>query len=530
MATTTEIAAARSAPEPELVRRATWSGVAAAGVALATGELISAFAGTGQSLVAGVGNEVVDRSVGGVVKWAIEVFGTADKAVLIVSIVAISLGLGAWLGRATLKRSWVGPVGFAAFGLIGAIAGVRDPLASDGWVIAAAVGAVLAGSVTLAVLLRVARTGHAVPVTTTRTIELPSDRKASRRAFFGWAGAAGAFAATGALAAQSLRNRSTVETQRAAIILPRPDRSAAVGPDGFEIDGLTPYVIPNDRFYRIDTALIVPQVDVASWRLNVNGLVDRPFEMTFDDLLAMPTVEEAVTLSCVSNSVGGNLVGNAVWQGVPLRDVLDRAGVQAEGTQVVGKSVDGFTVGFPTEAVYDGRTALVAFGMNGEPLPVNHGFPARLVVSGLFGYVSATKWLSELRLTRWDDFDAYWIPRGWAKEGPVVTQSRIDVPASGKRLTPGPTPIAGVAWAPGRGITKVEVQVDDADWVAARLGDVVGDDTWRQWVLEWDATPGSHRLRVRATDGTGETQTEEESPPAPDGATGWHERKVTVTA
>jgi DMSO/TMAO reductase YedYZ molybdopterin-dependent catalytic subunit len=528
MSTTVDAPVAPAGSDPAPASRAAWSGAAAAAVALTAGELVSALAGTGQSLVAGVGNEVVDRSAGGLVKWAIEVFGTADKAVLITAIVLISLGLGAWLGRASLKHPWAGPVGFAAFGAIGLIAGVRDPLASGPWVVAASISAVLAGWATLTVLLRVARSGHALPVATPRTIELPSDRKASRRAFFGWAGAAGAFAATGAVAARSLRNRSTVEAQRAGIILPRPGTSAVVGPDGFEVDGLTPYVIPNDRFYRIDTALIVPQVDVTSWKLDVTGLVDEPFEMTFDELLAMPTVEEAVTLSCVSNSVGGQLVGNAIWRGVHLRDVLDRAGVQADATQVVGKSVDGFTVGFPTEAVYDGRTALVAFGMNGEPLPVNHGFPARLVVSGLFGYVSATKWLSELRLTRWEDFDAYWIPRGWAKEGPVVTQSRIDVPATGKRLSPGLTPVAGVAWAPGKGISKVEVQIDDEPWVAARLGDVLSDDTWRQWVLEWQATPGTHRLRVRATDGTGETQTEDESPPAPDGATGWHERTVSV--
>ena len=223
----------------------------------------------------------------------------------------------------------------------------------------------------------------------------------------------------------------------------------------------------------------------------------------------MPQVQEAVTLSCVSNEVGGNLVGNAIWQGVPLRTLLDRAGVQTGATQIVGTSVDGFTAGFPTAALDDGRTALVAVGMNGEPLPAVHGFPARLVIAGLYGYVSATKWLSEIRLTTLEDFDGYWIPRGWSKEGPIKTQSRIDVPKSGANLSAGTMAIAGVAWAPGpnRGITKVEVQIDDGDWVEAKLGDVLSDETWREWMIEWDAVPGSHTAQVRATDGTGETQT-----------------------
>jgi hypothetical protein len=222
------------------------------------------------------------------------------------------------------------------------------------------------------------------------------------------------------------------------------------------------------------------------------------------------------------------LVGNARWQGVPLRTLLDRAGVRPEGTQVVGVSVDDFTAGFPTEAAYDGRVALVATGMNGEPLPVRHGFPARLVVSGLYGYVSATKWLRELRVATWEDVDGYWIPRGWAKEAPIKTQSRIDVPRAGAGLRAGRVPVAGVAWAPTRGIARVEVQVDEGPWMPARLGNVVSDDTWVQWVLDWEAEPGEHRLRVRATDGTGVTQTEQVAPPDPDGATGWHTRRVNV--
>jgi hypothetical protein len=286
-------------------------------------------------------------------------------------------------------------------------------------------------------------------------------------------------------------------------------------------------VTPNRDFYRIDTALITPRVSAADWTLKVFGLVDDEAVFTLDDLLALDSVKAPVTLQCVSNEVGGGLIGNAVWQGVPLVDLLDRVGIQAGAEQVVGRSVDGFTAGFPLDNALDGRTAIVAYAMNGEPLPVEHGFPARLVVAGLYGYVSATKWLSEIELTTWDGFDGYWVPRGWSKTGPVKTQSRIDRPSGD--VQPGTVMIAGVAWATGRGIRRVEVQVDDGPWQPAELGAVASDETWTTWRLAWAASQGQHVLRVRATDGTGETQTADERPPAPDGATGWHTRTVTVT-
>jgi DMSO/TMAO reductase YedYZ molybdopterin-dependent catalytic subunit len=263
-------------------------------------------------------------------------------------------------------------------------------------------------------------------------------------------------------------------------------------------------------------------VDPDSWRLNVTGMVDRPYEMTFDDLLGMQTVERYVTLSCVSNEVGGDLVGNAKWLGVPLRTILNRAGVQDGASQVVGRSIDGFTVGFPTEVALDGRAALVAIGMNDEPLPFDHGFPARLVVPGLYGYVSATKWLTEIELTTLSAFDAYWIPRGWAKRAPIKTQSRIDIPRHLASLDAGPQQAAGFAWAPTRSIEKVEVQLDDGPWTEARLGEALTEDAWRRWVYEFDATSGDHVIKVRATDGEGQTQTSKVHEPRPDGATGHH--------
>ncbi|GEM_PF-84942 len=294
------------------------------------------------------------------------------------------------------------------------------------------------------------------------------------------------------------------------------------------VNGISPIVTPNSDFYRIDTAIVVPSVDVDSWQLSISGMVDRPYSMNFAELVGMGLVETPVTLSCVSNRVGGNLVDNAVWRGVPLADVLNRAGVQRGATQIVGRSVDNWNSGFPTEYAFDGRQALVAVAMNGEPLPREHGFPVRLVIAGLYGYVSATKWLEEIRLTTWEGFDSYWVPRGWAKRGPIKTQSRIDVPRRDSRVRAGRVAVAGVAWAPTRSIERVEVQIDDGPWVRAELSNNMSINSWRQWVYAWDATPGRHRIRCRATDGTGSTQTSEVRPPAPDGATGWHTIEVTA--
>jgi DMSO/TMAO reductase YedYZ molybdopterin-dependent catalytic subunit len=515
--------------------RAALAGVVAAGSGLGVGEVVSAFGQPGQSLVGGVGNEIVDRAAGGTVRFAIDTLGTANKPALVGGIVLICLALGAAVGRASLRRGWIGPLAFGAAAAVGVVAGVRDPLADSTVVVVAAVLAALAGIATLRVLLPLVepapRRSGWLPVATTgtvtATIERPDNPTAPRRAFFAWAGAAGAFAVAAAGGARALRGRSNVEAARAAVDLPAVAGTTR-GASDLAIDGLSPYITPNDRFYRIDTALVVPQVDPAGWKLAITGLVERPFELTFDDLLALPMVERTVTLACVSNEVGGNLVGNAVWQGVPLDALLERAGIRPDASQIVGRSVDGFTAGFPTEVALDGRTALVAVGMNGEPLPVRHGFPARLVVAGLYGYVSATKWLTEIELTTWEGFDGYWIPRGWAKEGPVKTQSRIDVPRAGAELPTGATPVAGVAWSPIEGIRGVEIRVDEDGWRPARLVETTSDETWVQWVAEWDATPGEHTIRVRATDADGETQTERVSSVAPDGATGWHRRRVTV--
>ena len=301
-----------------------------------------------------------------------------------------------------------------------------------------------------------------------------------------------------------------------------------------EVPGISPYITPitpKDEFYRIDTALVTPQVDPAGWQLRFTGLVDRPYELTFDDILAMDLSDHVITLSCVSNSVGGRLVGNAVWTGVPLAALLERAGVESGAEQVVGRSVDDFTAGFPIGAVHDGRNAILAVGMNNELLPTAHGFPARLVVAGLYGYVSAVKWIEEIHLTTWDGFDGYWIPRGWSKLGPIKTQSRIDLPKDGARLNAGETtPVAGIAWAPTRGIERVEVKIGDEDWMPCRLGQAVGDESWVQWHREWTpSSTGRQQIQVRSTDGSGYTQSGKNVRPRPNGAEGWHTITVHVT-
>ncbi len=507
-------------------RRAGAAGALSAALALALTELAAGLSSEIPSPVAAVGDVFIDGLPGPLVRAGIDSLGTSDKPFLVTMIVLISVLIGWRVGTASLRRRWIAPVAFGAAGAIGAWATARDPQSSALISFLATVGpAVIAAAVLLKLLdlaeaTAVADTGEKARASS--AIGSGSDR---RRFLLGVSGTA-AVAFLSAVFGRQLKRRFSVESERTALTL--PDVEPAVSVSDLGAEGLSPYITPNEAFYRIDTALTVPQIAPDDWTLRITGMVDNEIELTFADILERTQVEEIVTLSCVSNEVGGDLVGNARWQGVLLADLLAEAGPQEGAEQVVGVSIDGFTAGFPLEVAMDGRPCLLAIGMNGEPLPVVHGFPARLVIPGLYGYVSATKWLSEIRLTTWDDFDGYWIPRGWGKEGPIKTQSRIDVPRGGASLAAGRNAIAGVAWAPARGIERVEVQVDDGAWQEARLGDETTDLSWRQWVVEWDAPVGEHEIRVRATDGDGETQTSDYAPPAPDGATGWHEVSVTV--
>jgi DMSO/TMAO reductase YedYZ molybdopterin-dependent catalytic subunit len=504
------------------------AGLVGAGVALAVSELVTGLREPGPSLVSAVGTEFIDRFAASLKTFAVELFGTNDKAALVVGIVVMSLGLGALFGVLARRQFRLGVAGFVAFGAVGLWAYTRHPQGSVATGVAASALAVAAGIASLAVLLR-AGSPEPAPVSPVQGCDVPATAAASRRSFLLAATVLGVGAAGTAFVGRRVRGADAAAAARRRYAVPRPSVVQAVpAQQPFAVAGISPYVTPSADFYRIDTALTVPQVDPDSWQLDVTGMVDRPFSITFDELLAMDAVEETVTLQCVSNEIGGDLVGNAVWQGIPLHTLLDRAGVHPDATQIVGRSVDRWTAGFPTELAANGRVALVAYAMNGELLPARHGFPARLVVSGLYGYVSATKWLREVELTTWESFDGYWVPRGWAKEGPIKTMSRIDVPRSRAVLPPGPTAVAGVAWAPTRGIERVEVEIDGGGWRSCRLGAVASEHTWVQWLSEWDATPGDHVLRVRATDGTGTTQPEAISRPAPDGATGWHSRRVRV--
>lgn len=496
-------------------KRAVLGGAVAAGVGLGISELIAGILGATQSLVVSMGEWVIEVSPDPVTKWAIEAFGVYDKLVLVISLIVVALAFGGVLGLVARRSIALAGVGFVAFAAAAVLAASRNPLSSQAVALLAGGGAATAGILSLAFLVR------------------PSDtvsQDASRRAFLRAAGGLAAVAAVGGVAGRWLVDRVAVLTNRSDIILPAAlevvDTPQMAAPT---LPGLSPLITPNDQFYKIDTALTVPMVDLTTWTMRVTGMVDRPFELTYDDLLELPMVERYVTLSCVSNRVGGDLVGHAKWLGVPLTDILTRARVQDGATQVVGRSVDGFTVGFPTDVAFDGRDAMVAVAMNGEPLPFDHGFPARLVVAGLYGYVSATKWLSEIELTTWESFDAYWIPRNWSKLGPVKTQSRIDRPRMGEVISSGPFTVAGVAWAPNTGISKVEVSADGGIWQECTLGEDLGANSWIQWWIDLDLDAGVHDLQVRATDGSGYTQTPDLAPPRPDGATGWHTVRVQVS-
>jgi DMSO/TMAO reductase YedYZ molybdopterin-dependent catalytic subunit len=359
-----------------------------------------------------------------------------------------------------------------------------------------------------------------------------SDTDVDRRRFLAWSGVSAASALLAVVASRAVSAGSrAVRSVRESLRLPAPATPAPPVPAGAElgVDGAEPYLTPNETFYRIDTALRVPTPDPAEWSLTVTGLVDEPFTITWDELLALPLVEHHVTLACVSNPVGGPLVGNALWLGYPVRELLARARPRAGADMVLSRSVDGFTAGTPLEVLLEeDRQCLLAIGMNGEPLPPEHGFPARLVVPGLYGYVSATKWVTELKVTRFADDEAYWTPRGWSERGPIKLSSRIDVPRPGDDLPAGEVVVAGVAWAQHTGIAGVEVRVDDGSWAAAEVAATVGPDTWRQWRYVWDATPGDHLVAVRATDADGVVQVGEQTPVAPDGATGWHTISLTI--
>lgn len=485
------------------------------------------WAGGTPSPIDAVGGAFVDRVPGWLKDAAIGLFGTADKAALYVGMTVVLALLSGGLGMVAIRGVRARASALAALALlvgVAMIAVLSRPEANTADLAASTLGG-LAGLAMLWWLSRVASprvtgppAGGSAP-TVARRVVLGSGLAA---VIVGVAGiAAGRVVAGGSRAVEWARQAFTVPEVATPVVVPP---GADLG-----IAAVTPFIVPSSQFFRIDTALVVPKVDPQEWSLRVTGMVEREVGIDWPTLLAKPMQEAMVTLMCVSNEVGGSLNGNAIWTGWPVRELLAEAGVRAGADMVLSTSVDGFTAGTPLSALTDDRDALLVVAQNGEPLRPEHGFPVRLVVPGLYGYVSATKWVTELRVTTFAQDQGYWTPRGWAERGPIKTGSRIDVPRSGATVSPGTVAVAGVAWAPHTGITGVQVRVDDGPWQDARLAAEATIDAWRQWVMPWSAAPGPHTISVRAIDATGAPQTPVEAPPAPDGSSGHHTVTVTVS-
>lgn len=502
------------------------AGIAAAALALGTAEVVAAaFTGPRTAPLVAVGSAVIDGAPEPAKHLAISVFGTNDKlalligtALLFAAVVAVIATLAARPrgGRLALV------VGSAALAGVGVAAAVTR--AGAGWTAAlpSVVGA-LVGAAALRWLLSLA--ADSPPASA------PDGLAAlERRRFLLGTAAVGAAAAVGWSGARLAGRLGGAADERAAVRLPLPSAPAAALPSDAATTtaGLSSFVTATRDFYRIDTALAVPRISPDTWRLRIHGRVGRPRTLGWDELVSRPVIERYLTLTCVSNEVGGELAGNARWLGVPVADLLAEVDPDPAADQLVSRSIDGFTAGTPTAVLGDGRDAILAIGMNGEPLPFEHGFPVRLIVPGLYGYVGATKWLTELELTTFDAFDAYWVRKGWSARAPGKISARIDTPRSGRSLRAGPVVVAGVAWALHSGVSRVEVRVDRGPWQPASLQAVPSADTWRQWRWAWRATPGRHEIAVRAADATGRWQVESPHEPFPDGATGLHVVKVTV--
>jgi DMSO/TMAO reductase YedYZ molybdopterin-dependent catalytic subunit len=557
---------------PSRVLAGALAGVLAAAVAVGAAQFASGLGVPQSSPVVAVGQAAIDLAPPQVKDFAINAFGANDKVALLGGILVVLILYAAVVGMLAVRRLAFGLCGLAVFAAIGLAAALTRPTATVGYVVPTLAGAV-AGAVALTFLARAAAGLSATPVppipspaagppasssawTSPTSLTPPAppirptfrsgpaytpgdladadsrepSRWPARRRFLVSSGAAAAAAAVGTLAGKNLTSEHDVAAARDALRFPRPVAPAPPLPAGssLRVPGLTPFVTPDNRFYRVDTALLVPQVSPALWRLRIHGMVQREITINFADLIRRPLTEAWVTLTCVSNVVGGPYAGNARWLGASLASLIRQARPLAGADQLLCTSIDGFTSGTPLPVVLDGRNALLAVAMNGTPLPIEHGFPARMVVPGLYGYVSATKWVTDIEVTTFAAARAFWVQRGWSQRAPIKTESRIDVPATGATLAPGQRAVAGVAWAQHKGIAAVEVRVDGGPWHQARLATVPGIDTWRQWVWDWPATPGTHGLEARATDATSYTQTAVQAGTIPDGASGYPSIQVTV--
>jgi DMSO/TMAO reductase YedYZ molybdopterin-dependent catalytic subunit len=526
------------------------AGVLAAGAGLGAGQFVAGLTGASGSPVVVVGELQIDFTPPWLKNFAITEFGSDDKLVLVSGILVVLAVFAAALGAAATRRMAYGMAGLAVFAAVGLTAAATRPTATFASLLPT-LAATAAAATVLLVLIPMVKPPPAIaarpelsydPVTSpvktgdvkTGDVETgePAETDGPRRRSFLVASAATAgIAAAGGLAGRALAERSSVASAQKSLRIPKPSVSTQALPPGTDLDipGLASFITPNASFYRVDTAIVLPQVDPSSWQLRIHGMVNREITLTFEELIKRPLIEDYVTLCCVSNPVGGPYIGNAKWLGASLAAVLREAGIKAGADQLLCTSVDGFTSGTPVQTVMDGRDALLAVAMNGQPLPVAHGFPARMVVPGLYGYVSATKWVTDINVTTFANNYAFWAQRGWSQQAPIKTESRIDVPNGLNEIKAGTTAVAGVAWAQHKGIEAVQVRADNGPWHEARLAAVPGIDTWRQWVWEWDATPGPHVLQARATDKTGYTQTGVQAQPEPNGASGYPSVSVTVS-
>ena len=540
--------------------RAALVGLLSVGAALAAGHLVAGLVEPASSPYLAVGNTAIDLVPPAVKDFAVRTFGSADKLVLLAGMAVVIAALAVAAGLVSRRRPLPGQLLIGALGVVGVLAALRRPdvgqLAPVAPIASLVVGVLLFGWLHRLGLADVPeqRThlyesadtpvrngGHAGDGDGEQAGDTwaggpggdswADGHAGGRRGFLRVAAGTAVVAGTAGVAGQLLGGRVDVQASRRAVGTIRPAVAAPPVPAGadFAADGTPPFLTANAEFYRVDTALVVPRLRAEDWSLRVHGMVDRELTLRYDDLRRRDLVERTVTLACVSNEVGGPYISTANFVGVPLRDVLAAAGVRAGADQLVGRSADGWTCGTPTEVVLEpDRGALLALAMNGEPLPAEHGFPVRVVVPGLYGYVSATKWLVDLELTTFDSFDAYWVRRSWAQRAPIKTMSRIDRPTGFQRMPTGRVVVAGTAWAQHKGIEAVEVRLDRGPWTPATLAAEVNLDTWRMWRTELDVPTGTHTVEARATDRTGYTQTADRADPVPDGATGWH--SVTFTA
>jgi DMSO/TMAO reductase YedYZ molybdopterin-dependent catalytic subunit len=518
-------------------RWAAAAGLVAVGTGVALGELLAGLLSPSLSPLTAVGGTVIDVVPPAVKDWAIAVFGTADKLALLVGMGLVIAALAALAGILEWRRRWIGVGLICAFGAVGLLAVLTRAQANAPAIAMPLVTAGLAVAVLRALILRLWAWSEADRSEADREAEAgltaePAHLGPARRGFLqGLGGGAALAAGSGSLAAVLHGGTAGVNDSRSKLVLPAADSKAPPVPAGaeLEVNGLSPLITPNPEFYRIDTALRVPVIDPDAWTLKVTGLVEREVSLDLATLLTKPMIERHVTIACVSNEVGGDLIGNALWLGWPVRELLAMAGVKSGADMVLSRSSDGWTAGTPLDVLTDSRDALLAVGMNGEPLPLEHGFPVRMVVPGLYGYVSATKWLTELKVTKFADDVGYWTPRGWSERGPIKMSSRIDVPKSDRVVRAGRVSFAGVAWAQHTGIGKVELRLNRGPWQEAHLAPGISRDTWYQWKLDLDLTPGQFDVQVRAWDLAGGIQDEVRRPVVPDGATGYHTIRVDVT-